>query len=91
MDKVLKYLVRREIGGFSKREFRKAHAYALHKHKNNPHIGESWYLATIIAETICQNRFGLWTEAKMLAGKAGKEEKECKKYKPGFAANALGS
>ena len=56
----LKSATRQGIGKFSKREFRQAHIYALHKYRNNPHIGEEWYLATVIGEIIRQNRFSLY-------------------------------
>ena len=56
----LKSAIRQEIGKFSKREFRQAYIYALHKYRNNPHINEKWYLATVIGEIIRQNRFSLY-------------------------------
>ena len=58
--KALRRIVKTEIGCHSKREFREAYTYALHKHRNNPRIKEDWCLATVIAETIRQNRLSLY-------------------------------
>jgi len=65
-------------------EFDEALVYALHKHRNNPLIHEDWYLAQVIAETIRQHRFSLWTFQNY---QKRKEESRCR----GFAANAVGS
>lgn len=60
--KAIRTSVRKTIGRFSKREFREAYAYALHKYRKNPHICEDWYLATVIGEIISQNRLSLYCE-----------------------------
>jgi len=82
----IKQAVRREIGSFSEREFHQAHVYILHKHRNNPGISEDWYLGILIAETIRQNRFSVYTQARLFARR---RVRGCKLLE--FAKNAAGS
>jgi len=62
--KALKKAIGQGIGSFSKREFREAYTYALHKHRENPLIKRNYYLALVIAGIINQNRFSMYTEMK---------------------------